>query len=289
METIISTAYVPTAEEADPTVVLIGFTISSLYPDIKRHLSVIGKRTANKNGENVFSQITISSAEEPIFLQYIQQASQNVVAAINQFVSNYVDNGSFISFKVTNTRWNDPTTPNFVEAFRPALKKYLVMYTVAEYLSMNFPELAKKYFDAVLQAMQAIIQLVFFKAPPPSQEVVVYPTYSPVPLGTSSYEFYVPTRTIINLANKLQSIDITLTRGGSEASTSSIVLRRSDGTTGLFTNSSYNSFTGDTTITAYQARDLSTNLADIGEFSRFMPGAVDSIHDGDILTITPTP
>lgn len=175
--------------------VSINVTFSSLYPDIQRHLSLIGKRLHNKNGENMFSAVTLSSAEKDIMAQYMQQGAENVVAAIQQFVSSYNETATSVAFYVTNTRWNDPNTPSFYPAFIKAFNSYLINYTLSEYLSMNFPELAKKYIQAALNFLTALIHLVFFKAPPvpsnseqPSvQAQIVKKT---VNIGTESEPFY---------------------------------------------------------------------------------------------------
>lgn len=201
----------------------ISFSYTEYLPEIQRHFSVIGKRTYNNAGDNIFSKITLSSAETPILTQYMQQASQNVVAAIEQFVSAYVESATGVTFNVTNTRWNDPTTPSFVAAFDPAFKKYVVMYTVAEYLSMNFPELAKKYFDAALQALQAIIRLVFFKAPPaaanadsPSSDITQRVEFTP-PLsdGVALY-FEIPKEAVIGPYSNFGNLRMNIIRDGEE-------------------------------------------------------------------------
>lgn len=188
----------------------ISLSFASILPSILRHLSVIGKRTEDKKGENVFSKITLSSAEHPILIQYLQEAAQNVTAEIRDFVSAYTETDNSVTFMVTNTRWNDPRTPSFVEAFNYNFTKYLVFYTVAQYLDMNFPELAKKYLQQALDRLRAIIALVFFKAPPiQSDESAIRPSVvtqtleiHPTAIGTSSYVFYVPTTAIVDVFDK---------------------------------------------------------------------------------------
>lgn len=180
--------------------VSINVAFSSLYPDIQRHLSLIGKRLHNKNGENMFSAVTLSSAEKDIMAQYMQQGAENVVAAIQQFVSSYNETTTSVAFYVTNTRWNDPNTPSFYPAFIKAFNSYLINYTLSEYLSMNFPELAKKYIQAALNFLTALIHLVFFKAPPApcnseGPSVLAQIVKTTVSIGTESdpfYAFYVP-------------------------------------------------------------------------------------------------
>ena len=180
--------------------VSINVTFSTLYPDIQRHLSIIGKRLHNTKGENMFSAVTLSSAEKDIMAQYMQQGAENVVAAIQQFVSSYNETATSVAFYVTNTRWNDPQTPSFYPAFIKAFNSYLINYTLSEYLSMNFPELAKKYIQAALNFLTALIHLVFFKAPPapsdseqPSvQAQIVKKTVNIGTVDEPFYAFHVP-------------------------------------------------------------------------------------------------
>lgn len=180
--------------------VSINVTFTTLFPDIQRHLSIIGKRLHNNKGENLFSAVTLSSAEKDILALYMQQGAQNVVAVIEQFVSNYIESTTKVAFHVTNTRWNDPNTPNFYPAFIKAFNSYLINYTLSEYLGMNFPELAKKYTQASLNYLTAIIQLVVFKAPPapsdsegPSVQAQLIKTTVNIGSQTSpQYVFHVP-------------------------------------------------------------------------------------------------
>lgn len=62
---------------------------SDITANVKRHLSIIGKRLTDAQGKNLFSNITTSTAEDPIFFQYIKSGGQNVVAALRQMVKEY--------------------------------------------------------------------------------------------------------------------------------------------------------------------------------------------------------
>ncbi len=215
----------------------ISIAFSSLYPEIERHLSAIGKRLYAKDGKNMFSAVTVSSAERTIFDLYMQEAAQNVTAAIKDFVSAYTETAGSVTFKVTNTRWNDPNTPSFVESFSHHFKKYLVLCTVAEYLSMNFADLAKKYFEQADVKLNAIVTLVYFKAPPVSSEVPVETTvtqtleFSPrAGLSTISYE--IPITAITDVYTQWGELKLLSTKTGY----ASVTLYREDETTAVMQN-----------------------------------------------------
>lgn len=137
-------------------------TISTLISAIKRHLSVIGKRLYDKEGKNLFSNVTLSSAEDTeILTQYINSSAQNIEALLKQFVtaSSY---GTTISMTITNTRGDsdfDTRTTNLSES-------YIIQNTVAEYLAMVNPDYAQKYYADAKTRMEALATYVFYKNPP---------------------------------------------------------------------------------------------------------------------------
>lgn len=216
--------------------VIISVAFSSLHSEVQRHLSVIGKRQYNKEGVNEFSQITVSSAEKDIFNLYMQSAAQQVVANIEQFVSAYTETESSVTFNVTNTRWEKTPTPVFTQSFVTSFKKYLVFYTVSEYLAMNFPELAKKYYNLALQKLQAIIQLVFFKAPfcetidsVPSASVSQTLTFETEAIGTTSFQFRVPFTSFYDVFHQWNNMVVSLADMGERENVVLTLLKGSNG------------------------------------------------------------
>lgn len=150
----------------------ISVTFSGLHPEIQRHLSVIGKRLTTQRGDNQFSVATLSSAELPIIDQYMQQGAQNVVAAIEDFVTGYTESSTQVSFSVVNTRWSATQgAPSFWGTFSKAFNSYLVNYALAEYLDMTLHDRAEKYYASAAGFLQTIVRLVVFKAPPAVSDV----------------------------------------------------------------------------------------------------------------------
>lgn len=133
-------------------------SLANLENDIKRHLSIIGKRLYDKEGKNMFSNITVSTAEPAIFTQYISAAAQNIAGALAQFVTSYSDT----SITVEGTRWKAPLTTSVENAAR----SYAVLFTVGEYLAMTHPELAEKYYRDAQGMMNTIITTAYHKNPP---------------------------------------------------------------------------------------------------------------------------
>lgn len=132
--------------------------LDGVKPKIKKHLSIIGKRLYDKEGKNLFSNITVSSAEDGIFDHYVSAAAQNIAGALAQFVTSYSDT----SIKVNDARWNTTLPPALVNA----AQSYALLFSVGEYLAMTHPELAEKYYRDAQGMMNTVIATAYHKEPP---------------------------------------------------------------------------------------------------------------------------
>lgn len=138
-------------------------TFVTLKSAIKRHLSIIGKRLYTKEGKNLFSDITVSSAEDPIFEQYIAAAAQNVESLLSQLVTSYsYTSGTKIEITLTNTRGDS----NFDTRCGELITTYVTLYSVGEYLAMVHPELAENYIRQSQATAQSLVAYAFYKKPP---------------------------------------------------------------------------------------------------------------------------
>ena len=137
-------------------------TVSTLISAIKRHLSIIGKRLYNKDGKNMFSDITLSSAEDTqILTQYINASAQDIESVLKQFItaSTY---GATISMTITNTRGDS----DFDTRTKDLAESYITLNSVGEYLSMLHPDIAQKYQRDAQQRIESLVEYVFYKKPP---------------------------------------------------------------------------------------------------------------------------
>ena len=137
-------------------------TISSLISAIKRHLSIIGKRLYTKEGKNLFSDITLSSAEDTqILTQYINASAQDIEAMLKNFItaSTY---GATIEMTITNTRGDS----DFQSRVQGLSESYVTLNSVGEYLAMLHPELSEKYHADARERMQALVMYVVYKNAP---------------------------------------------------------------------------------------------------------------------------
>ncbi len=141
----------------------MNFTISTLTSNIKRHLSAIGKRLYTKEGKNLFSDITLSSAEDTSLLsQYINSSAQDIEGNLKQFITSSSYSSSVISITITNTRGDG----DFDARAQAISESFITLNAVACYLSMLHPDLAAKYHEDAGRKMDSLIQYVTFKKPP---------------------------------------------------------------------------------------------------------------------------
>ena len=141
-------------------------TVATVISAIKRHLSIIGKRLYSKEGKNMFSDITLSSAEDTqILTQYITAAAQDVEAVLKQFITATVVTGSpatSIAMTITNTRGDS----DFETRVKDLSESYITLNAVGEYLSMLHPDLAQKYYRDAKQRIEMLVSYVYHKNPP---------------------------------------------------------------------------------------------------------------------------
>lgn len=137
-------------------------TIASIVSAIKRHLATIGKRLYSKDGKNLFSDITLSSAEVELLNQYITSSAQNIEAVLKKFITSTVLNGSTIEITITNTRGD----ADFGSRVQALSESYITLNSLGEYLSMAHPDLAQKYQRDAQQRMEALMVYVIYKKPP---------------------------------------------------------------------------------------------------------------------------
>jgi hypothetical protein len=142
-------------------------TVSTIISAIKRQLATIGKRLYSKDGKNMFSDITLSSAEDTqILTQYINASAQDIEAALKQFItaSTY---GSTISMTIQNTRGDS----DFETRTQALSESYITLNSIGEYLSMLHPDMAQKYYRDAQQRMESLIMYVIYKKPPMAASV----------------------------------------------------------------------------------------------------------------------
>ncbi|WP_308227513.1 hypothetical protein [uncultured Prevotella sp.] len=140
---------------------------------VKRQLSIRGKHHSTQKGDTLFAVSTLSSLEETVMQQYIEDGAQLVASNLSPVLQGYtfgkkagLEKVSYLSFDVNTTRSNDALS----EAAQDSVKTLLIAYVTQSVLAMVLPELAGKYATDVQTQLLATTRLVFTKTPPSSSE-----------------------------------------------------------------------------------------------------------------------
>lgn len=140
---------------------------------VKRQLSIIGKHHSTQKGDTLFAVSTLSSLEETVMQQYIEDGAQLVTSNLSPVLSGYEvgkkaggQKAEYIAFVVNTTRSNDALSG----AAQDSVKSLLIAYVTQSVLAMVLPELAGKYATDVQTQLLATTRLVFTKTPPSSSE-----------------------------------------------------------------------------------------------------------------------
>lgn len=133
----------------------------ALKNEVKKHLSAIGKRQTDKQGNTLFAGVTLSSAEEALMEHYIKAGAGMFAGEIPEKTSTYLIDGK-IELTVYSSRVNEGCKDAFEENF----KGYIIAYTLFSTIGMNYAELAKKYSDDMTRHIVAAVMLISTKDAP---------------------------------------------------------------------------------------------------------------------------
>ena len=143
-------------------------TITIGYADIKskvkKHFSIIGKRLSDKQGNILFTGVTLSSTEEDILKQYVKDASETFVGNFSPLIAGYTDNTDAGVFTYQRNRVSEGKANAFCSLF----KSYVVDYVAYSVLSMTYADSARKYADDMTNHVVSALKLIFQKDAPTS-------------------------------------------------------------------------------------------------------------------------
>lgn len=143
-------------------------TITIGYDDIKskvkKHFSIIGKRLSDKQGNILFTGVTLSSTEEDILKQYVKNAAETFVSSFSPLIDSYTDNTDDVVFTYQRNRVSEGKANAFCSLF----KSYVVDYVAYSVLSMTYADSARKYADDMTNHVISALKLIFQKNAPTS-------------------------------------------------------------------------------------------------------------------------
>lgn len=143
-------------------------TITIGYADIKskvkKHFSIIGKRFSDKQGNILFTGVTLSSAGEDILKQFVKDAAETFVGNFSPLIAGYTDNTDDVTFTYQRNRVSEGKANAFCSLF----KSYVVDYVAYSVLSMTYADSARKYADDMMNHVNSALKLIFQKDAPTS-------------------------------------------------------------------------------------------------------------------------
>lgn len=143
-------------------------TITIGYADIKskvkKHFSIIGKRFSDKQGNILFTGVTLSSTEEDILKQFVKDAAETFVGNFSPLIAGYTDNTDDVTFTYQRNRVSEGKANAFCSLF----KSYVVDYVAYSVLSMTYADSARKYADDMTNHVVSALKMIFQKDAPTS-------------------------------------------------------------------------------------------------------------------------
>ena len=139
----------------------ITLNFTTLAAEVKRSLSIIGKRSVDENGNLMYKDITLSSLEEPLLDDYLQQAVIDLTTETDTFVTASTDSPLTLTLTFPANH-NDALNTVITNV----CKAYCVSYALYSWLSIVAPRLQEKYMGDCRRQAGALIRLIHNKTAP---------------------------------------------------------------------------------------------------------------------------
>lgn len=137
---------------------IITITLSEAVTLAMRRLSVIGKRNVDKQGNMQFADVTISTAEQPLLLDYAKSGAHSLIALLTEVVTDSEgltiesqESSAGITIHIERTRWTGEENKGIPKSFEHACLQYVVSYICYEFLALTRADLAKKHGEDMLR------------------------------------------------------------------------------------------------------------------------------------------
>ncbi len=147
---------------------------ATLTETVKRSLSVIGKRSIDKDGNLLFTDITVGTNEEPLITDYLRQAVIDLSTELSSFapVPDVSPEGITLYLDLP-TNHNEDMLP-FIQQ---CCEAYCVSYALYSWFTVTAPRLTEKYQADCTRQSSALIRLLHEKSAPDTPEL----TYADIP------------------------------------------------------------------------------------------------------------
>ena len=137
----------------------ITLNYTDLYDIVERSLSIIGKRSADDNGNLLFKDVTLGSREKELVTDYIKQSVVWLATETSSFITASTVNSVTLTFPSNHNANLDV----FIEQ---ACKDYCVAYALYSWFTITLPRLSEKYQGDCSRDIATIIRLANDKKAP---------------------------------------------------------------------------------------------------------------------------
>lgn len=136
---------------------------SDVVDGVRRQLSLLGKRTSNREGATQFPKVSITTAEEPALHDLAEEGLIRLLGNLNALWQGLTSVTGGVTFRVTNLRW--PTIPgnDFISVLEPMLRSYLVSYVLGMYLLDVDSGVSTRWREDAEQRRQSVVSFLFSK------------------------------------------------------------------------------------------------------------------------------
>lgn len=140
---------------------------------VLRNLQVIGKRAKGGDGGSLFSMVTYSANEAPVFDDMVLFGAENLVSELSDVASSYATTGvGGVSIVLASDRWKVDSKEedmkfDLTSALVGMFSTYLYNFCLSRFLDMAFPDnrYSKSYSDHCALIVMNIKTLAFLKRP----------------------------------------------------------------------------------------------------------------------------
>lgn len=137
----------------------ITLNFTAFAAEVKRSLSIIGKRSIDEHGNLMFKDITLGSLEESLLNDYFYQAVIDLTTETDTFITGSTDTSLTLTFPSNHNDALNLAISNVCKAF-------CVSYALYSWFSIVAPRLVEKYMTDCKRQAGALIRLVNNKKPP---------------------------------------------------------------------------------------------------------------------------
>lgn len=139
---------------------------TALYAVVERSLSVIGKRSTDDQGNQLFTDVTLGTREQPIVTDYIREAVIDLAAELSAFIT--AESGTAITITLPSN--HNTALEGFVSK---SCEAYCVSYALYSWFSVTAPRLVEKQLGNMNRQLAALVRLIHEKkAPVGSQDIL---------------------------------------------------------------------------------------------------------------------